>query len=310
MHEISVGEDAAGSRLDIFLAHHLPHLSRRSAQVVIAGGSVRVNERRVRKGTLLQAGDRVQVAEEVIQPPGLEANPALEIPILYEDDTIVAVNKPAGIPSLALRADETNTVANFLLSRYPEMRAVGAPLEAGLVHRLDTDTSGVLLAARTIEAHAELRRQFRDREVVKDYLALVTGEICKTGEAKHFLSSDPRDTHKVRVSAVPLEGSRLAVTRYRPAERFRGHTLLEVRIITGERHQIRAQLAALGHPVVGDALYGRRSQVSGRPGRHLLHAARVVLHHPSRKEHLSMTAPLPEEFTRYCETLRRKVPAG
>jgi 23S rRNA pseudouridine1911/1915/1917 synthase len=282
----------------------LPHCSRRRTQAAIEAGEVRVNGRRSRKGAVLSSGDRVVLEDQLAELPALIANPSLPVPILYEDEALVAVNKPAGLAAHALQAADSETIANFLLAHYPEMRGVGAPpLEAGLVHRLDTETSGVMLAARTAAAYAALRQQFRDRTVTKEYLALVAGDVRSAGELRCRLAADQRDRRKVRVvdAAEPAASGRLAITRYEPRQRFGRATLLAVQIVTGERHQIRAQLAAIARPVIGDKLYG--SNRTFNAPRHLLHALRLIITHPVSGERLSIAAPLPADFKEWCERL-------
>lgn len=299
---VTVAAPAGGMRLDVFLSRQVPGLGRRAAQEAIAAGAVRVNGRRARKSDPVQAGDQIELGDRVEAAP-LQPNPALAITVLYEDDALVAVDKPAGIPSVALRADETNTVANFLVARYPETASVGAsPLEAGLVHRLDTGTSGVLLAARTPVAHAHLRRQFRGRDVLKEYFAVVEGDLRRSGEIRAPLVPAGRQQHRMRVlrDGEANTTAREAVTLYRPRRRFGTATLLAVRIETGVMHQIRVHLASLGHPVVGDALYGARAAAS-RP---LLHAVRLVIRHPQGNELLSLTSPLALDVQAYLSGLR------
>jgi 23S rRNA pseudouridine1911/1915/1917 synthase len=296
---------AAGTRLDVFLSRQVVGLSRRAAQAAIAAGEVRVNGHRTRKGNALREGDRVELADAVIAPAILSANAELPISILYEDDAMVAVDKPAGVPSHALATDETGTVANLLLARYPEMRAIGAPpLEAGLVHRLDTQTSGVLLAARTAPAYRSLRKQFECHEVQKEYLAVVRGDLAATGQIRSRLAHDRRDRRRMRLvrDVNQRDSGRPAQTFYRPRERFGSETLVCVVIQTGVMHQIRVHLASIGHPVVGDALYGE----AGTPAaRHLLHASRLVVTHPVNGAPVVLVSPLAADMEAHLSELRR-----
>jgi 23S rRNA pseudouridine1911/1915/1917 synthase len=230
-------------RLDRFLALQVANCSRRTAQRVIAAGLVEVNGRRARKAAVVHAGDDVSIPDQLGVEPALQPNAELRIPVLYEDDVLLAVDKPAGIPSHALRAEETSTVANFLLARFPKLAGVGPRrLEPGLVHRLDTDTSGVLLVARDAATFAALRRQFSQRQVDKLYLALVAGELRQPGEIHLPIAHAPHNRRKMRVAALGTRGARRADTAYRPIERLAHHTLVEVRIRTGVMHQIRVQI--------------------------------------------------------------------
>jgi len=311
MPSLTVPAGSAPLRLDAFLAQVLPRGSRRLAQQVIAAGAVRVNGRRARKGDPVGAGDVIEVAEAAYAPPALQPNPHLRVPILYEDADVIAVDKPAGLPTHALRFDETETVANFLLARYPELAAVGkSPLEAGVVHRLDTDTSGVLLAARTPEAYAALRRQFSARQVTKEYLALVAGDVAAPGEVRLPIAHDRRKPHLMRACTGPGQpgNARPALTYYRPRERFGDVTLLEIRIATGVMHQIRVHLASIGYPVLGDRLYGGVSAGTAAP-RQLLHASRLGFRHPVSGEPMEVDSHVPADFLATLDRLRRTRPA-
>lgn len=290
-------------RLDIFLARHVPKCSRRTAQRAIAAGEVRVNGRRARKGDLVDSNDIVQVSDDLFTTPALQPNPQLAVDILYEDALLIAVNKPAGMASHALHAHETDTVANFLLARHPEMARAGRnDREAGIVHRLDTDTSGILLAARTAEAYSALRRQFAQGQVLKEYVALVEGDVRSPGVVRTALTHQGRNRRSMR-PAVPGRDARarIAITEFEPIEHFRQLTLLRVRIPTGVRHQIRAHLASIGHPVVGDRLYGSRSHDVPR---HLLHATRLRIMHPRSGQALEVHSAPPADFSAVLRRLR------
>jgi 23S rRNA pseudouridine1911/1915/1917 synthase len=304
VQSITVPPAAEPARLDVFLAQRLPCCSRRLAQRAIAAGEVRVNGRQARKGDLVRSNDVVEVGEDVVVPPALPPNPQLAIPILFEDAVLIAVDKPAGMPSQALRARETRTVANFLLAYDPAMAAVGASdREAGIVHRLDTDTSGVLLAARTAEAYRSLRQQFSRHEVIKEYLALVEGAVPAPGVVRTPIRHDPRHPHRMKTLTTSGQDrhARIAVTYFRPLERLRSATLLLVEIPTGVMHQIRVHLASVGHPVIGDRLYGRQE---AHATRQLLHASRLSLVHPDTGHPLEIRSPLPADFAAALAALR------
>lgn len=307
MRALVVSTGAGPLRLDAFLARHLPNCSRRTVQRAIAAGAVRVGGRRARKGQMVTDGDLIQVPDELGHPSALQPNPRLVVHVLYEDAAVIALDKPAGMPSHALRADETETIANFLLARHPELATVGKnDREPGLVHRLDTDTSGVLLVARTANAYAALRQQFAARQVTKEYLALVQGDIALPGEVRTPIAHDPRNRRKMR--ACPERADHLrprpAITHYAPIERFGGCTLLSVRIPTGVRHQIRVHLASIGHAVVGDRLYGMDARQAA-PSRHLLHACRLVFEHPTTGKPTEIYCPPPADFSGALAGLRQ-----
>jgi 23S rRNA pseudouridine1911/1915/1917 synthase len=302
LDEREVPADAAPDRLDRAVAK-LFGVSRGRAMEWIAEGRVRIGGKRAPKGAPVQPGARISVA---LPPPDQPApEPDLPIRIVHADAHLIVADKPAGMPSHPLKPGEKGTAANALVGRFPELAQVGpSPREGGLVHRLDTDTSGLLLAARTDAAHAMLRAQFSARTVEKGYLALVGGEIHAGGEIALPLLHDPRDPRRMQAASDPEyaaeHGARAAVTRFLPLERKGGFTLLEVEIPTGVMHQIRAHLAFIGHPLAGDALYGGPEA----PGlsRHFLHAARLAFAHPDGSR-VRYQSPLPPDLASVLRAL-------
>ncbi len=280
-------------RLDVFITRQLPGTSRRRVRELIAKGAVRLNGRRQPKGALVRGGDVLEIPAEALAPTSLAPNTELAIAFLYADDDVVVVDKPPGLPSHALRMDERDTVANFLVAHFPEMAALAtAAGEAGLVHRLDTGTSGVLVAARSEFAYAELRRQFSAHTVVKEYLAVVGGDVAVSGEVAAPIAHDRGHRGRMRVcSHAEQTGpwrARPALTRYHPQERAQSLTLLAIEIRTGVTHQIRVHLASIGHPIVGDALYG-----GIQAERLMLHAARIRFAHPRTGSRILVESPRP-----------------
>jgi len=286
-------------RLDQFLVRSLPGCSRRTARQAIAAGAVRVNGHPRPKGQFLHSGDTVQV-DLAAMDDRLAAQPELALHVLYADEALIAVDKPAGMPSVARRAADRDTLANALLGHFPELRdGGGAAFEAGLVHRLDTATSGVLLAGRTASAWQALRAQFRARTVDKLYLAVVAGRLQGRGAVAVPIAHHPDrprqmclcpDAHRARAWRA-----RPAHTGYRPLRRGSGATLVAIRIRTGVRHQIRLHLASIGHPVLGDPLYGDAASASAAP-RLLLHAARLGFAHPTDGRRVVVRSALPVDF--------------
>jgi 23S rRNA pseudouridine1911/1915/1917 synthase len=264
---------------------------------------VRIDGKRAPKGAPVAPGARISVHKP---PPDQPApQPELPIRIVHADAQIVVADKPAGMPSHPLKPGEKGTAANALVGRFPELAGVGPQTrEGGLVHRLDTDTSGLLLAARTDAAHAMLRAQFAARTVDKGYLALVAGELHAGGEIALPLAHDPKDARKMLAASdaeyAEAHGARPAVTRFAPVERRSGFTLLEVEIPTGVMHQIRAHLAFIGHPLVGDDLYGGPDLPGLR--RHFLHSARLGFAHPDGSR-ARFESPLPPDLAAALETL-------
>ena len=278
--ERQVPEGTSADRLDKVVAR-LFGVSRGRAMDWIAEGRVRIDGKRAPKGTPVPAGAKISV--ETPPPDQPAPQPDLAIRIVHADQHVIVADKPAGMPSHPLKPGETGTAANALVGRFPELAEVGPQLrEGGLVHRLDTDTSGLLLAARTAAAYALLRAQFTARTVEKGYLALAAGEIHAGGEIALPLAHDPKDPRRMMAISDPeyaeAHAARPAVTRFEPLERRGGFTLLEVEIPTGVMHQIRAHLAFIGHPLAGDELYG--GPLLAGLNRHFLHAARLAFAHP------------------------------
>ena len=283
----------AAVRLDAFLHEALPGSSRRLVRRLIAAGEVRVNGRPARKGTRLRPGDRVTAPD---LPGTLAPEPGLPVSIVYEDVQLVVLDKPGGMPSHALDPRQRGTAAAFVLARHPETARVGDPLAPGLVHRLDTGTSGLLVAARTAAAHARVRAALRAREVEKRYLAVVAGDAHAL-DGVHLrlpLAHDPRDRRRM-IPAVPGLRAWPAETRFTVRTTRPGRSLVEATITTGVTHQVRVHLAHAGHPVLGDIIYG--GAPAGLPtGRHALHASALTLPHPTDGHRASFTAPLPEDL--------------
>ena len=292
---LEVPADAAGMRVDVWLAGAL-ELPRARVKELLERGAVRIGGRPPRKGDRTVAGARVEVTL-TDEDPRPVPQPELPLSVIHLDPQLVAVDKPAGVPSHPLQPGERGTVVNALVARHPECAEASAdPREGGLVHRLDTLTSGVLLAARTAEAWRALREAFSGRQVDKRYLAVVTGPVADEGEID--LPLRHRGDH---VEPAMAGGGREALTDFRVLSRAADASLLEVRIHTGVLHQIRAHLAAIGAPVLGDTDYGGRPL----PGldRFFLHAARLGFSHPATGSRLEITAPLPDELHRALEAL-------
>ncbi len=294
--------EADEQRLDRFLREQLPQYSRARLQSWIKQGRVRVNGEGAKPSTVLRGGESIEV--EPAEPPPLKAYAeAIPLEILYEDADVVVVNKPAGMVVHAGAGAHSGTLVNALLHHFATLSEVGGPLRPGVVHRLDRYTSGVLVAARTDAAHRALAAQFSAREVEKVYLAMVHGRIqADTGRLDRPITRDPR--RRIRMTARLARG-RAAVTEFRVVRRFDHFTLLEVRIHTGRTHQIRAHLAGIGHPVVGDTVYGAAARIPGLPplNRYFLHAHRLRFRSPSSGEEVSIEAPLPAELEQWMKCL-------
>ena len=303
------GEGDAGARLDAFLAARVEGVSRSTLKRVIEDGDVLVGGRAAKPSHKLRAGERVEV--ELPPPPPSEIEPE-EIPldILHEDEEVVVVNKPAGRVVHPAAGVSSGTLANALAFHFGRLSAHAGSLRPGLVHRLDRDTSGVIVVAKTARAHENLSDQFRARTVFKSYLALVHGATREEkGKIEEPLARDPRNRTRMAV----VRGGRAALSLWRVRRRFERMTLLDVQIKTGRTHQIRVHLAWIKHPVVGDETYGGgrdktvadarlRARIAAL-GRQFLHAERLGFHHPRTAEWLSFTAPLPPELSEFLEFL-------
>jgi len=288
---------AAGRRLDHWLHARLPEYSRARIQEWIKSGRVRVNGGGSRASQTIRDGDRIEV--EPAELPPLKAT-AEDIPltVLYEDASVVAIDKPAGMVVHAGAGVHSGTLVNALLYRFGALSSVAGELRPGIVHRLDRFTSGVLLAAKTDAAHRDLAAQWASRAVEKIYIALVQGQIPhETGRIERPISRDP--TRRTRMTARRPQG-RAAWTAYRVLRRFDRFTLLEIRLGTGRTHQIRVHLSSVGHPVVGDTLYGAQSQPA--LGRYFLHAQRIRFRSPATGEVVVVESPLPPDLESWLTT--------
>ncbi len=302
LERLVVAPEEGGERLDRYVARHLSGLSRAAVQRLIESGDILVNHAPARSSYSLATGDLVEVSVPP-PPPAPEAEPvALEI--IYEDAALAVLNKPAGLVVHPAHGHEAGTLYNGLRARYPEL-ATWPPEDGwpGLVHRLDRDTSGVLVVARTPAVRDALRAQFKAAQVRKVYLALVNGRP-KLDRAliEAPIGRDPRE--RKRMAVVP-EGGKPAVTEYEVLEQLGDYALLEVRPKTGRTHQIRVHLSAIGHPVAGDRVYGpqRRGLALGRL---FLHAARLTFRHPVSDEDVTFSAPLPPELQTVLDGLRQQ----
>jgi 23S rRNA pseudouridine1911/1915/1917 synthase len=293
----------AGKRVDLFLRDQMPLYSRARLQSWIRGGRVVADGVALKSSYLLRGNETIEV-EPVALPP-LRATPeALPLTILYEDDDVVAVDKPAGMVVHAGAGCKTGTLVNALLHRFETLSGVGGELRPGIVHRLDRFTSGVILAARHDLAHRRLAAQFAARSTQKTYIALVHGRLATDeGRIEKPIARDP--IKRIRMTAR-LERGRAALTEYRVLRRYEpGFTLVEVRIHTGRTHQIRVHFASLGHPVAGDQLYGAPAKIKNRPplNRYFLHACRIQFEHPMTGKTTTIECPLPAGLERWLEGL-------
>jgi 23S rRNA pseudouridine1911/1915/1917 synthase len=309
---LAVDEAAAGERLDRWLVRAMPDLSRARLQTLIAGGDVLVDGHRARPSLRLKGGQAVLVRVPAPQAPVPQPED-IPIAVVYEDRHLLVVDKPAGLSVHPGAGRASGTLVNALLHRVRDLSGIGGVLRPGIVHRLDRGTSGLLVVAKDDATHLALSRQFAGRSVEKEYLAVVIGvPRAAEGTIDAPIGRDP--VHRQRMSVRAPRG-RAARSTYRIVEPLDGAALLRVRIATGRTHQIRVHLAALGHPVAGDATYGgRRRPASRRPEaraalealtRPALHAARLAFTHPARGERLAFESPLPADLQELLAALRQ-----
>jgi len=291
---------ATGERLDKWLAGHLPDRSRAEVQRWIEAGLVTAAGRSLRASHRLAAGEAIEVA---VPPPAdyrVEPEP-IPLDIRYEDQDLLVINKPAGLVVHPAAGNWHGTLVNAVLHHAPDLAGVGGVHRPGIVHRLDKDTSGLIIVAKNDAAHRSLQAQFREREVEKHYLALVYGALKgERGEINAAIGRDQRD--RKRMAVVTATAGRSALTRYETVAVYRlaasaeRLTLLDCRPLTGRTHQIRVHMAHVHHPIVGDALYGPRRRLPFACPRQFLHAARLRFRLPSTGEMLEFAAPLPDDL--------------
>lgn len=304
----------AGQRLDRVVATHCEELSRTRVQEVIEAGLVQVEGSAAKKGSAhVRGGERITV--EAPERPAIVAKPeAIPLDVLYEDEDVIAINKPAGMTVHAGAGQISGTLVNALLGRGQALSQFGGPLRPGIVHRLDKETSGVILVAKNDAAHAKLGEAFRQRAVKKTYIALVQGVLKeRSGRIELAIGRDPIHRTRMTVLRKTWHGAKItkpreARTDWRALAKVDNTTLLEVQLHTGRTHQIRVHLSAVKHPVVGDTLYGGAAQLRvgkatlPRLGRNFLHAAKLEFAQPRTGARIEVRAPLPKEL---CEFLKK-----
>jgi len=299
MRTLELTADRGGERLDTFIARRCPELSRSHARRLIDEGLVSVNGRQAKPSERVTAGLSVNVT--IPPPETITLVPeAIPLTIIYQDGDIIVLDKPAGLTVHPAPGHPSGTLVNALLAACPDLRGIAGTLRPGIVHRLDKDTSGLMVVAKNDRAQRALQRQLKDRDVRKTYLALVRGVPApREGTIAAPIGRHPKNRKKMAVVADGRE----ATTRYRVREEIAGgqYSLLEVEPVTGRTHQIRVHLAAVGHPVVGDATYGRPSAVVGRQ---FLHADKLAFAMPLGGRTVEFESPLPAELREALSQLR------
>lgn len=293
----------AQERLDKYLVAQMPDYSRARLQALIQEGKVEVNGRVITKsGFPLTAGSRVQVEVPPVVPTDLVPE-AIPLQVVFENEDVMVINKPAGMVVHPAAGHASGTLVHAALAHAPELEGIGGEQRPGIVHRLDKDTSGLILVAKNDRTHRWLQDQFRLRKVNKVYLALVDGAPpTPSGRIEAPIGRDP--SHRKKMAITTPQRGREAVTEYQTREKFTHHTLIEAHPLTGRTHQIRLHLAFLGCPIVGDAVYGHR-KFSLPIERHFLHAARLSVQLPGEKAARTFEAPLPPELEAVLAGLRK-----
>lgn len=336
-HSLSVAAESAGQRLDQFLAAQLDGVSRSRVQLLLDQGDVSVDGAQQKASFKLRGGEHIVISGEP-HPTPLKAT-AEDIPlhVVFEDENLAVVDKPAGMMVHAGSgqnedARSRGTLVNALLHRFQKLSSTGGELRPGIVHRLDKDTSGLIIVAKNDRTHAKLAEMFSGREIKKTYIALVQGQVERSkGTINAAIGRDP--VRRTRMTTRVQEDGRSAVSHYevvrRMANRFGKFTLVKVRIETGRTHQIRVHMSSIGHPVVGDTLYGASSQLTDqiaaqaapsraarrnagperlRLGRNFLHAAELEFAHPLTRKPVHLLAPLPKELEAFLARMEDSHP--
>jgi 23S rRNA pseudouridine1911/1915/1917 synthase len=273
----------------VFVARRIPSLTRARVQKLIEEGRVTVAGQRAKASLRLEAGQRVTVD---VPPPvdGVAAAEDIALDIIYEDADMLIVNKPPGMTVHPSPGHTSKTLVNAILAHCHDLSGIGGVLRPGIVHRLDRDTSGVIVVAKNDAAHNALAKQLKERSVEKTYVALVEGTPKPAeGVIDAPIARDPRNRQRMAI----VDRGRASTTVYKVIDRFTGMSLVEARPKTGRTHQIRVHLAAIGHPIIGDRVYGKASPLVGRQ---FLHAQRIVFAHPRTGERVEFDAPLPEDL--------------
>ena len=293
---LSFTADADGQRLDRFLADRCPDLSRSRIQQLLSQEQVTLEGTHPKPSTRLQAGQLVRLT--IPDPVPSELTPQ-EIPVdvVYQDGDLLVVDKPAGLAVHPGPGHRDGTLVNAILAICPDLQGIGGTIRPGIVHRLDKDTSGLMVVAKTEKAHADLGGQLKRRGFTKVYLALVRGRLSPAEAVIEApIGRDPKNRKRMAVVSTGRDAS----TRYKVTRRYSDFTLVEARPATGRTHQLRVQFASLGHPLVGDSTYGKRHPALAR---HFLHAQALGFHLPSSGEYVEFRSELPAELSRFLDTL-------
>ena len=303
--KLTVPHEDAGKRIDSWLSEHIDGLTRSAVQNLLSEQAVNADGKSVKKNYKLAGGEVLTVIMPELREVDLAAED-IPLDIVYEDEDIVVVNKPRGMVVHPAAGNQRDTLVNALLYHCRDLSGINGVLRPGIVHRIDKDTTGLIIVAKNDAAHLDLSQQLQRKSVSRLYYALVHGDFAHDhGTIDAPIGRDEKDRQKM---AVTEKNSRDARTHFRVIERFRGFTLVECRLETGRTHQIRVHMRYIGHPVAGDEKYGYRKTL--KTGGQLLHAHQLEFIHPRTKEKVVVEAPLPDDFAAVLKTLREERDAG
>lgn len=288
---LEVGDENHGKRLDQYVSQEVEQLSRVLAADLIKNGQIRIEGRKVKASHRVKKGDLISV--HIPPPQEVELTPQdIPLTVVYEDQDLVIIDKPQGMVVHPAHGNWDQTLVNALLFQVQDLSGINGELRPGIVHRLDKDTSGLLVVAKNDRSHRHLAEQIKTHSFTREYTALVHGQVRENqGIIEAPIGRDPRDRKKMAVVA----GGRPSITGYQVLERFANYTLVRCRLETGRTHQIRVHMSYLGYPVVGDPLYGPRKNQWGL-NKQLLHASLLTIEHPATGEVMTFQSPLPEYF--------------
>ena len=294
--ELAFKVEVESARLDEYVARKVVRLSRTQARKLIVGGLIVVEDVTVKPSFRVTFGQVIKVLSGFSEFSALEPED-IPVEILYEDDAILVVDKPAGLAVHPGAGHPAGTLVNALIYLRPALKGIGSSERPGIVHRLDLDTSGVMVIAKNLASHAHISEQFAQRSVNKIYLALVKGRLTQTEAIIDApIGRDPSNRQKMNV----VDGGKSAKTRYKVLRSIGDHQLLEVKLLTGRTHQIRVHLASIGHSIIGDSLYGKKSKTIDRQ---FLHSHLLELVHPSTERSMAFKSPLPLDLKDFLATL-------
>ncbi|MBQ3643325.1 MAG: RluA family pseudouridine synthase [Candidatus Riflebacteria bacterium] len=295
----NIEEDYVGMRLDQAINKRFPDISRNLAQEMIKNGEIKIGNSIPKASQKLKAGNVIEITFRDDELNTEIQATEMNFPILYEDDDIIVINKPFGLVVHPGAGNEKVTVVSALLS-HTNLSPIGAPDRPGVVHRLDKETSGIMVLAKTKEAHKNLAEQFASHELEKEYIALIQGHIVnKKGRIQVAIERDP--VHRQRMKATSEDNGRMAISIFEVMEYLKNSTLVKVRILTGRTHQIRVHMAFTGHPLLGDTTYGGKKFGNSE---HFLHSAKLSFTHPITGKSMTFQADIPERFKEVIEELR------